>query len=303
MRLDITNLFQTYIKSTGSYFNILNEYVEKDYWLFLVLKEIFSHDGGFVFKGGTSLSKCYKIIKRFSEDIDISFDENSSKSSRKKIDGFHNVIESIEKTGLVIDNKDRLRRNGYFNQFVCPYKSVFDQTRIDNKVIIELAGQSPSFPVVTKQIQPLVGEYLVAIGRDDLVMKYDLNPITINVQSIERTFVDKLFAIFDYYLEKKCDKHSRHLYDISKLLELIKLDSELIPLIEIVRKYRSNSSVCYSSRNGVSLSLLLAAIVEDDVYKDDYELITQPLLYEDYPYQRCVNSLIKIQTFLKENNL
>ena len=48
--------------------------IEKDYYVTLVLRELAKQVPNLLFKGGTSLSKCYKIIDRFSEDIDITLD-------------------------------------------------------------------------------------------------------------------------------------------------------------------------------------------------------------------------------------
>jgi predicted nucleotidyltransferase component of viral defense system len=66
-------LYEEAIRFTSGQIGLPEIYIEKDYWLSLVLKAIFSNEIGHqvVFKGGTSLSKCYGIIDRFSEDIDL----------------------------------------------------------------------------------------------------------------------------------------------------------------------------------------------------------------------------------------
>ncbi len=66
-------LFQEAIQATAQHIGIPEVYVEKDYWVSLVLLEIFSSDISdlVVFKGGTCLSKCHNLIQRFSEDIDL----------------------------------------------------------------------------------------------------------------------------------------------------------------------------------------------------------------------------------------
>ena len=58
---DYRQLFRQYVTQTASFYDIHEEYVEKDYWLVLLLKHILSRDCGYVFKGGTSLSKCYRL--------------------------------------------------------------------------------------------------------------------------------------------------------------------------------------------------------------------------------------------------
>ena len=68
--------FYDLIKNTSDYYKINETYVEKDYFVFVLLKEINLTFPHVVFKGGTSLSKCYGIINRFSEDIDLSIEVN-----------------------------------------------------------------------------------------------------------------------------------------------------------------------------------------------------------------------------------
>ena len=206
-------MFKDTIANTSFELGILQVYVEKDYWLFLLLKEIFkNNERGYVFKGGTSLSKCHHLINRFSEDIDISYSSNfasiNSGEIKRKFKGITGAIKTI---GLEISNKEKLRWNRYFNQFQCPYNSICNDNSVEKIVIIELAAQTPSFPSEIKQFSCFIGEYLESIGRHDLVMEYGLEPFELQVQTLSRTLVDKTFAICDYYLSKKCHKHSRHI--------------------------------------------------------------------------------------------
>lgn len=79
-------VFLEVIQATSDYMGIPEEFIEKDYFVSLLLKEIVTLNPNIVFKGGTSLSKCYKLISRFSEDIDINF-HNSIKSTNKEKKG------------------------------------------------------------------------------------------------------------------------------------------------------------------------------------------------------------------------
>lgn len=65
--------FTELIRLTATHFNILPEFIEKDYWIVLILSRLSQspYADSVVFKGGTSLTKGYRIINRFSEDIDI----------------------------------------------------------------------------------------------------------------------------------------------------------------------------------------------------------------------------------------
>ncbi|MFB0906725.1 MAG: nucleotidyl transferase AbiEii/AbiGii toxin family protein [Spirosomataceae bacterium] len=68
-----TSLFRDAIRFTAQQQRLKPEYVEKDYWVTYVLFTIFNNEIGqyTIFKGGTALSKCYNLIERFSEDIDL----------------------------------------------------------------------------------------------------------------------------------------------------------------------------------------------------------------------------------------
>jgi len=78
-------LFKTAVLAVAGRFNIPAIYIEKDYWVTYALQAIFSHTIGqdTVFKGGTALSKCYQMIERFSEDIDLVVMRHEGESDNK----------------------------------------------------------------------------------------------------------------------------------------------------------------------------------------------------------------------------
>ena len=305
MRLDENRtLFEKTINETSVFLDINREYVEKDYWLVLILKNIMSKNRGYVFKGGTSLSKCYHLINRFSEDIDISYSDSYDSLPVTEVKRkFKGIINSINEAGLEILDKDHLRRSAYFNQFQCPYNSLFDNNQIEKKVVVELAGQTPSFPTTKKTIQSFVGEYLSHINRNDLVEQYSLEPFEVVVQSLARTIIDKTFAICDYQIDKRYKKHSRHLYDLYKIMSSYPLNDELVDIFKEVREYRKKIPVCKSAKEGLYLWKILDEIIENNVFKEDYEKMTFHLLYDHVDYQTCLVSLKNLQTFLKQNSI
>lgn len=62
------------IIQTANYYNIDVSIIEKDYYVTIMLKELSKRIDNMIFKGGTSLSKCYHLIERFSEDIDLNIE-------------------------------------------------------------------------------------------------------------------------------------------------------------------------------------------------------------------------------------
>lgn len=102
-------LFEQAVLKTAEYMNIDAGIVEKDYYVTLMLKEISSAVPDLVFKGGTSLSKCHKVINRFSEDIDLTveYDTKPSESKRKNLK--KSIVAAIEKYGLELANPDDIK--------------------------------------------------------------------------------------------------------------------------------------------------------------------------------------------------
>ena len=78
--------------------------VEKDYYVTIILKGLKERLPFIVFKGGTSLSKCYKVINRFSEDIDVTIDTKLSQGQMGKVKD--SIIAVADQLGMTILNLD-----------------------------------------------------------------------------------------------------------------------------------------------------------------------------------------------------
>lgn len=283
--------------------SISKEYVEKDFYAISILKLISSKAENIVFKGGTCLSKCYKLINRFSEDIDISIiEEHLSESKRRNL--VHNIIEiSIKETKCILINPEAIRSRRVFNRFIANYESVFTNSSSNENVIVELAMMSPCFPYKTMKIQTFVGEYLDSIGRNDLTKKYNLEAFDVKVQTLERTFVDKIFALCDYQISKKLTRQSRHIYDLYKIYPSINFNNALLNLFDQVKKYRIDNPTCYSAKEGQKLSNIFKSLIDEKTFEHDYNFVTKQLLYDDTSYEDCIVTMWKIADYLKENDL
>ena len=125
----------------------------------------------------------------------------------------------------------------------------------------------------------------------DIAEAYNLMPFEITTQTIERTLVDKVFAICDYYMQGKTERHSRHLYDIHKIVTYVGITDEMKRLVPEVREVRSNLSICPSAMEEVSVTNILYEIIDKQVYKMDYENITLGLLFVPETYQAVIQSI------------
>ena len=139
-----------------------------------------------------------------------------------------------------------------------------------------------------------VYDYLKQERKSDIITRFGLEPFALNVQNIERTFIDKLFAIGDYYLCNKITEHSRHIYDLYKLCDVVEINDSLKELFKIVLMERRGHSSCFSAQEGVNLKELLQRIVNENSYKRDYETITVGLLFEEVSYNEAICSLQKV---------
>lgn len=96
--------------------------VEKDTIQSMFLYELSRSELPFVFKGGTSLSKAYDLIERFSEDIDLSMKRRPTQSER--IQSKELIINIAEKLGLKLANADEVKSRYDYNKYVFEYKTM-----------------------------------------------------------------------------------------------------------------------------------------------------------------------------------
>ena len=128
-----------------------------------------------------------------------------------------------------------------------------------------------------------------------MIGEYHIDPFKMKVQGLDRTLADKVFAICDYYMLNRIKKHSRHIYDIYKLLPLVELDESFKRLVKEVRFVRKCSNICPSAQDDVDIPALLLLITEQEIYKDDYQNLTEALLEEDVSYKTAVQAVDKIR--------
>ena len=270
--------------------------IEKDYYVTITLKALAEKTKDLVFKGGTSLTKCYQLLDRFSEDIDLSCTAESGipGESRKKLLK-KNIVSTMEEFGFQINNLDSTRSRRNYNCYRASYPSVYEQNSIlKPELVIETYVAMLPFPTTNRKVDNYIYRFLNKINRLDLVETYDLMPFEITTQTIERTLVDKVFAVCDYHMQEKIDRHSRHLYDIHKIVEKIGISDEVKKLIPEVRAIRSQIIVCPSAKAGICVEDVLREIIESQVYKKDYEDITMGLLFAPETYETVIRSLQKI---------
>ena len=263
--------------------------VEKDIVQSMFLYELSKSDLPFVFKGGTSLSKAYSLIDRFSEDIDLSLSRKVSQSEKKNI---KECILNIGKNlNLKLINEDNIKSRFDYNKYIFEYESLFDTKSVE--IIIETNFFEIAYPINKVKINNYIGSF-IKDNKIDINFDFEANSFEFNVQSLERTFIDKVFAICDYRLQNMAQRDSRHLYDIAKMVPYIKFDDEFKELIKKVRLDRMKSKNNPSADEKYNITQMLNEIIDSKFFETDYKNLTLKLLYEEYSYEKTINDGIKI---------
>ncbi|RDI73638.1 nucleotidyl transferase [Gaiella occulta] len=198
--------------------------IEKDYWVTTVLRVISARfREGIVFKGGTSLSKGWNLIDRFSEDIDllIRTDTLPTRGGRDR------YMKSIDAAVADAPGLRRLARAGRSERGIsrAAVYSYAPQAPalagLDATIVLEMGIRGGDHPTQTRTIDSLLAEHLRGAGVDD----DDLQPFELELLDYRRTFLEKLFAIHaavTRHLEGETgalNRQGRHYYDIYRLLE------------------------------------------------------------------------------------
>ena len=287
--------FESVLNAVSNELGVPITIVEKDYYVTMILKQLAVKAPGCVFKGGTSLSKCHHALNRFSEDIDITFSDKLSQGERKKLK--NQVIAGIsEYLDLTIIDWDNTRSRRDYNCYTFKYSPIegYVPESIIEGVKMEVVLGSISFPTVEMEVDSYIYQVL-KVDNMDFIREYELEPFTMTLQSIERTFIDKVFAICDYYIRDDVNKHSRHIYDLYMLLPKITFDDIFKQLVEDVRNERLKMpKMCPAAEAGIDINEYLQVIVDKRIYEKDYDEITSYFQKERVGYDEAIGVIDKI---------
>lgn len=278
--------------------------IEKDWWVVQTLRLIFEMDcaDSLVFKGGTSLSKAWGLIERFSEDIDLALDrkylgfegelsnqqiKKLRKASFKYItDEFYPALKVKFKDAGLSDLEIKIAETTESDQdpriIEIYYPSVFNELGyIRPKVIIEVGSRSLREPFSVRSFNSYVGEYFPDTAfADSLINIPTVNP--------ERTFLEKIFLLHEEFqkpLDKiRVDRLTRHLYDLEILMDTefamkALKDSKLYQDIVDHRKlYTSIRGVDYDNHSPQKINPIPPAGIIDQ-WETDYKKMQQNMIY------------------------
>ena len=296
--------------------------VEKDWWVVQTLSVIFGLEVGqhLVFKGGTSLSKAWKLIERFSEDIDLAIDRDffgyDGELSKKERGKLRKASGIYVDTVFFNELKSAFEANGFTDlrmELVQEVESDKDRTihifypnvipspgYVQPKIQLEIGCRSLREPFTMQPIASLVDESYP----DSEFARKAVNVPTVNP---ERTFLEKIFLLHEEFqrpAEKmRVDRLSRHLYDVYKLsrkdfAEKTLYNRELYQTI-VDHRYKFNriGHINYNLHQPQTIDMLPPTLVMD-AWKADYATMVEQMIYETNP--PTFNELISELTRLKE---
>ncbi|PCI83829.1 MAG: hypothetical protein COB24_14990 [Hyphomicrobiales bacterium] len=305
----------TFITEAAARRGLSSVIIEKDFWVCLALEKLFQSSFGqyLTFKGGTSLSKVYGLIERFSEDIDLTLDKkfinsfgNStslrpnkiSKQSKKVIR--ENLLPELQK---MLTEYGECAISDYDEQTILfHYQSVIGDNHdyIQKHVRIELGARGEREPNVKKTITPYLAEILPEIFENKAPL------INVTALVAERTFWEKATILHsiahqpsDKPINERMSRHYHDLYMLSKNTNLLNSALQNTELLQQVvshkKEYFKESWDWYGNAKTGTFTL----IPPDHHLKDletDYEK-TQIMLFEDDPisYDKLISTLKKLE--------
>lgn len=234
---------RTILEQTAIKHGLPKQAIEKDLWVTAMLQVIFSLPcaNSLVFKGGTSLSKVWKLISRFSEDIDIAIDRSflgyGDDLSKNRVSKLRRTSSNFVRDQLFKQLSDALEKTPLYNKCIIEvepdgegnsthpeprsiyvkYDSVFIDklAYLSPEVKIEAGARSLLEPSINTKINSLVEKAFPTINTT-------LTDVFIKTAVAEKTFLEKAFLLHELFSVNnivEAHRRSRHIYDLHMMMK------------------------------------------------------------------------------------
>lgn len=305
--------------------------IEKDWWVVRTLELVFQTEIAphTVFKGGTSLSKAWNLIDRFSEDIDLALNRKFLGFEKSDNEMSGSQVRKLRKTSceyIVEKYLPALQRTFTDTGFsdvklqLIPIQSADeDPVKIEvnypavtetsaylpPRVLIEIGSRSEKEPFTEIQFSSFVGEHFKGRNFAD-------STISIPTVNPERTFLEKIFLLHEEFQQTrekiKVDRQSRHLYDLEKLMDTefgkkALADKNLyLHIVEHRKTITPLRGIDYANHAPDKIN----PIPPDnmiDAWKKDYEKMQQSMIYrESLAFDKLVERIIELKNRINSLN-
>ena len=295
--------------------------IEKDWWVVKTLEVVFNTKIAeyTVFKGGTSLSKAWGLIDRFSEDIDLAldrkflgFDKEMTVSQVRKLrkhsfrfiseEYYPELVMAFQEYGLQ-DVKLQITKPTAADQdpliIEVHYPGIVEKSKyIQSRVLIEIGSRSLKEPFTVVKFSTMVAEYFNEKPFAD-------SAINIPTVNPERTFLEKIFLLHEEFQKSeeriKIDRLSRHLYDIEKMMDTGYAEKALSDkslyqhLVEHRRTITPVRGIDYTNHKPDTINFVPPSGLLD-AWKKDYEQMQQNMIYgESLSFEKLIERIHQLK--------
>ena len=297
--------------------------VEKDWWVVRTLELVFKSSIAqyTVFKGGTSLSKAWGLIDRFSEDIDLALDRSYLGFTQTDEEMTNSQVSKLRRhsqkfvTETFLPEMQQLFTDAGFTDVVLKpgeikspdddpitievyYNSVTDPIEyIQPRVLIEIGSRSLIEPCTNRDFKSLVGEQYA--GRDFA----DKN-ITVPTVDPERTFLEKIFLLHERFQTQKegakVERRSRHLYDLDKLMDTKYAENALNSpalyktIVDHRRKLTPERGVNYDNHTPSKINIIPPENIKAEWEKDYKEMQESMFYMPSKPFNELLGRMVEL---------
>lgn len=230
--------FQQIIDKVAKQCSIRRDVLEKDYYVTLLLLELSQRENQSYayFRGGTALYKALRSIRRFSEDIDLTVfiqDCPTSSQAKKRLEKATLKYTSLPKGETLINERGSITCEYLYESMYS--LDVNDALQRFGKVKVEGTSFTVSEPTTKMEIAPHLYELCSESDQRILRESYDVSPFIVEAISLERIFIDKVFATEFYFERAEFSDVAKHIYDLTVLLQNEEIKSFLSNQNEIYR--------------------------------------------------------------------
>mgnify|MGYP001260389148 CR=1 FL=1 len=305
-----TKEFFELVQKTAEYKGIPEAAAAKDFLICKILYHlaVSAYAGHCVFKGGTSLSKCYPgSIERFSEDIDLTYlpDKNLKKKelSRELKSVESLLIGDCESQPVSEERNDRNKSSRVW----------LPRMPENTGIKLEIGAVVRPEPYAMHPVKSYMQEFLEYRQFDDVIEEYQLHEFYVNVLDIRRTFIDKLLAVKRHALCGTLENKVRHIYDVKKLMdrkdirdflqdkEQLKRILELTKETDIEYLEKRHSAIGYNPLGPFDYERWKDVLLKPEI-KKRYENLHLDLLYtsKQQPFSEALEAFEEVHDILSD---
>lgn len=218
-------LFRQAVRYAAQEMKIKPIYVEKDYWVCFVLDLIYMQEyrNEILFKGGTSISKCFDLLNRFSEDIDLVVLKKKRETDREHLKKRNAISNLVSKELPEIHVEGFTKKKGPNRRSAHQYKKEFSGKfgQVKDTIYIDASHMESYEPQMKSSVKSYVGIKMEE-SQPGMIEEYNMHPIEVNVLDPTRTICDKIMNLVrmshtdDPITNIK--RRIRHTYDLHILL-------------------------------------------------------------------------------------